>query len=69
MRRARKAIELSRGAFTVNGGVFSPDGRLVTYSSNETESFKLSGFHPFDVSTGGARATPSRECRRRAPEA
>jgi hypothetical protein len=36
---ARKPIELSREEFWVNGGVLSPDGRLIAYTSNETEAF------------------------------
>ena len=37
----RKAIELSREEFLVNGGVLLPDARLIVYTSNETESFEL----------------------------
>ena len=49
----RKAIELSREEFDVNGGVFSPDGRFVAYGSNETETFELY-VRPFDSATGSA---------------
>ena len=49
----RKAIELSREEFLVNGGVLSPDGRFIAYTSNETEAFELY-VRPFDAATGAA---------------
>jgi Tol biopolymer transport system component len=49
----RKATELSREEFLVFGGVLSPDGRFVTYTSNETEAFELY-MRPFDAATGSA---------------
>jgi Tol biopolymer transport system component len=51
--KSRKAIELSREEFLVNGGVLSPDARLIAYTSNETESFELY-VRPFDAATGVA---------------
>jgi hypothetical protein len=51
--RTGKAIELSREEFLVNGGVLSPDARLIAYTSNETESFELY-VRPFDAATGAA---------------
>ena len=51
--KTRKAIELSREEFVVNGGVLSPDGRLVTFTSNEMEVFELY-LRPFDPATGAA---------------
>ena len=50
---ARKAIELSREEFVVNGGVLSPDGRFIAFTSNETEAFELY-LRPFDAVTGAA---------------
>jgi Tol biopolymer transport system component len=47
----RKPIELSREEFLVNGGVLSPDGRLIAYTSNETEAFELY-LRPFDAAKG-----------------
>jgi Tol biopolymer transport system component len=49
----RKAIELSREEFLVNGGVLSPDGRLIAFTSNETEAFELY-VRPFDAASGAA---------------
>jgi Tol biopolymer transport system component len=49
--KTRKAIELSREEFLVNGGVLSPDGRLIAFTSNETEAFELY-VRPFDPATG-----------------
>jgi Tol biopolymer transport system component len=49
----RKAIELSREEFLVNGGVLSPDGKLIAFTSNETEAFELY-LRPFDPATGAA---------------
>ena len=63
----RKAIELSREEFLVNGGVLSPDGRLIAFTSNETEAFELY-VRPFDAATGAAAGDAKRRCRRRAPE-
>ena len=37
----------------MNGGVFSPDGRLIAFTSNETEAFELY-VRPFDAATGAA---------------
>ena len=51
--KTRKAIELSREEFLLNGGVLSPDGRLIAFSSNETEVFELY-VRPFDPATGAA---------------
>ena len=51
--KTRKAIELSREEFLVNGGVLSPDGRLIAFTSNETEVFELY-VRPFDPATGAA---------------
>ncbi|HKH70875.1 MAG TPA: hypothetical protein VKA59_05960 [Vicinamibacterales bacterium] len=51
--KTRKAIELSREEFVVNGGVLSPDGRLIAFTSNETEAFELY-VRPFDPATGAA---------------
>jgi Tol biopolymer transport system component len=51
--KTRKAIELSREEFVVNGGVLSPDGKLIAYTSNETEAFELY-VRPFDPATGAA---------------
>jgi Tol biopolymer transport system component len=51
--KTRKAIELSREEFLVNGGVFSPDGKLIAFTSNETEAFELY-VRPFDAATGAA---------------
>ena len=51
--KTRKAIELSREEFVVNGGVFSPDGKLIAFTSNETEAFELY-LRPFDAATGVA---------------
>ena len=51
--KTRKAIELSREEFLVNGGVFSPDGKLIAFTSNETEAFELY-LRPFDAATGVA---------------
>ena len=51
--QTRKAIELSREEFLVNGGVFSPDGKLIAFTSNETEAFELY-LRPFDAATGAA---------------
>ena len=50
---SRKAIELSREEFLVNGGVLSPDSRLIAFTSNETEAFELY-VRPFDAATGAA---------------
>lgn len=49
--QSRKAIELSREEFLVNGGVLSPDGKLIAFTSNETEAFELY-VRPFDAATG-----------------
>jgi Tol biopolymer transport system component len=49
--KMRKATELSREEFLVNGGVLSPDGRLIAFTSNETEAFELY-VRPFDPATG-----------------
>jgi Tol biopolymer transport system component len=49
----RKATELSREEFVVNGGVLSPDGRFIAFTSNETEAFELY-VRPFDAATGAA---------------
>ena len=54
--KTRKATEMSREEFAVGGGVFSADGRLVAYGSNETENFELY-VRPFDTSTGAAAGT------------
>jgi Tol biopolymer transport system component len=35
----------------VNGGVLSPDGKLIAFTSNETEAFELY-VRPFDSATG-----------------
>src|SRR5688572_825439 len=51
--KTRKAIELSREEFVVNGGVLSPDGRFIAFTSNETEAFELY-LRPFDATTGAA---------------
>jgi Tol biopolymer transport system component len=51
--KTRKAIELSREEFVVNGGVFSPDGKFIAFTSNETEAFELY-VRPFDAATGAA---------------
>ena len=51
--KTRKAIELSREEFWVNSGVFSPDGRFIAYTSNETEAFELY-VRPFDAAKGAA---------------
>jgi Tol biopolymer transport system component len=51
--QTRKAIELSREEFLVNGGVLSPDGKLIAFTSNETEAFELY-VRPFDPATGAA---------------
>jgi len=51
--KTRKAIELSREEFLLNGGVLSPDGRLIAFTSNETEVFELY-VRPFDPATGAA---------------
>ena len=51
--KTRKAIELSREEFVVNGGVLSPDGKLIAFTSNETEAFELY-VRPFDPTTGAA---------------
>jgi Tol biopolymer transport system component len=51
--KTRKAIELSREEFLVNGGVLSPDGKLIAFTSNETEAFELY-VRPFDPATGAA---------------
>lgn len=51
--KTRKAIELSREEFVVNGGVLSPDGRFIAFTSNETEAFELY-LRPFDAATGAA---------------
>ena len=64
----RKAIELSREEFLVNGGVLSPDGRFIAYTSNETEAFELY-VRPFDAAKGAAAGDAKSRCRRRAPEA
>jgi sugar lactone lactonase YvrE len=37
----------------VNGGVLSPDGKLIAFTSNETEAFELY-VRPFDPATGAA---------------
>jgi len=55
----RQAVELSREEFAVAGGLFSPDGRFIAYSSNESDNFELY-VQPFDaasgsVATGGKR--------------
>jgi Tol biopolymer transport system component len=55
----RKAIELSREEFLVNGGVLSPDGRLIAYTSNETEAFELY-VRPFDAAKGAAAGDAKR---------
>jgi Tol biopolymer transport system component len=47
----RKATELSREEFLVNGGVLSPDGKLIAFTSNETETFELY-VRPFDAAAG-----------------
>ena len=66
----RKAIELSREEFLVNGGVLSPDGRFIAFTSNETEAFELY-VRPFDAASGAAAgdAKQTHPCRRKAPEA
>jgi Tol biopolymer transport system component len=51
--QTRKAIELSREEFVVNGGVLSPDGRFIAFTSNETEAFELY-VRPFDAAAGAA---------------
>jgi Tol biopolymer transport system component len=51
--KTRKAIELSREEFLVNGGVLSPDGKFIAFTSNETEAFELY-VRPFDPATGAA---------------
>jgi Tol biopolymer transport system component len=55
----RKAIELSREEFLVNGGVLSPDGRFIAYTSNETEVFELY-VRPFDAAKGAAAGEAKR---------
>ena len=55
----RKATELSREEFLVNGGVLSPDGRLIAYTSNETEAFELY-VRPFDATKGAATGDAKR---------
>ena len=37
----------------MNGGVLSPDGRFIAYTSNETEAFELY-VRPFDAAKGAA---------------
>jgi Tol biopolymer transport system component len=51
--KTRKAVELSREEFLVNGGVLSPDGKLIAFTSNETETFELY-VRPFDPASGAA---------------
>ena len=55
----RKAIELSREEFLVNGGVLSPDGRFIAFTSNETEAFELY-VRPFDAAKAAAAGEAKR---------
>jgi len=49
----RKAIALSGGEFNVRGGRFSPDGRFVAYSSDESGRFQVYA-RPFSLAEGAA---------------
>jgi Tol biopolymer transport system component len=55
----RKATEVSREEFFVNGGVLSPDGRFLAYTSNETEAFELY-LRPFDAVKGAVSGAATR---------
>jgi Tol biopolymer transport system component len=55
----RKATEVSREEFFVNGGVLSPDGRFLAYTSNETEAFELY-VRPFDAAKGAVSGGATR---------
>jgi Tol biopolymer transport system component len=57
--KTRKATEVSREEFLVNGGVLSPDGKFLAYTSNETETFELY-VRPFDGATGAVSGNASR---------
>jgi Tol biopolymer transport system component len=55
----RKATEVSREEFLVNGGVLSPDGKFLAYTSNETEGFELY-VRPFDAAASAVSGSASR---------
>ena len=56
----RKPRELFRGNFTVRAGRYSPDGRRIAYSSNQTGRFEMfvadvqASATPVQISTQGA---------------
>jgi Tol biopolymer transport system component len=57
--KTRKATEVSREEFLVNGGVLSPDGQFLAYTSNETEAFELY-VRPFDTAASAVSGSASR---------
>lgn len=57
--KTRKATEVSREEFLVNGGVLSPDGKFLAYTSNETEAFELY-VRPFDAAASAVSGSASR---------